>query len=485
MIRFAPATLPWMVAHNMQIAWRTRARGSAWQRMVVYGLLGAYVLGGVAVAWTLRDWPIEPTPTGLTLITLVAIVLFTFGLSQALARAEATLYGQGDLDLLLGAPVEPRVVLWAKLLGIAATVLVSEGMFLLPPLVPLIVLGHPAMGGAIVLLLALVMVATCAGLTVMLMIVRLAGTRAARSTAQVLVALFGGAMVIASQAMRFGSGSHGARNGFAVVFGWARAHHLGQTGWASVIGQAGFGNVLADGGVLIVAIGLFTGTGLVFERVFLTAFQQSAHLGRPARRAARAGARSGMRARFSPSLVRTIMAKELALLRRDPQILATMLLRLVYLVPLMLVVLREQGALLPALAFIGVFVTTQLTGDLAWLVISGEDTPDLMMVAPIARALINRAKMLAAVAMATPLLALVAVVLAVRAPVLVAVVVPIGLAGSAAAARIQLALERPMPRKQFGRRNKGASIAANLLVMLTALVLAGVSSGLAWWLTAD
>ena len=41
-----------------------------------------------------------------------------------------------------------------------------------------------------------------------------------------------------------------------------------------------------------------------------------------------------------------------------------------------------------------------------------------------------------------------------------------------------------MPRKQFGRRNKGASIAANLLVMVTALVLAGVSSGLAWWLTA-
>jgi ABC-2 type transport system permease protein len=479
MMRFGSATLPGLVAHNVRIAWRARARGGLRQRIVVYGLLGAYALGAVALAWNLRDFPIGPSPTGLTLITMVALVLFTFGLSQALSRAEATLYGQGDLDLLLGAPIAPRTVLWAKVLGIAATVLISEGMFLLPPLVPLIILGHPALAGAIVLLLALVMVATCAGLAVMLIIVRLAGPRAARSTAQVMIALFGGAMVLASQAMRFGSGSHGPRNGFAVMFGWARAHHLGQTGWASVIGQAGFGDPLADAGVLIVALAVFVGSGLLFERFFLTAFQQSAHRGRPARRAVR----SGMRARFSPSLLRTIMTKELALLRRDPQIMATMLLRLVYLVPLMLVVLREQGAMLPAIAFIGVFVTTQLTGDLAWLVISGEDTPDLMTVAPIARAAVSRAKMLAAVAMATPLLGMVALVLAVRAPLLVLVVVPLGLAGSAAAARIQLALERPMPRKQFGRRNKGASIAANLLVMVTALVLAGISSGLAWWLT--
>jgi ABC-2 type transport system permease protein len=480
MSRFAPATLPGMVAHNVQIAWRARGRGGVRQRIVVYGVLGAYVLGGVAMAWNLRDWPIEPTPTGLTLMTMVAAVLFTFGLSQALSRAEATLYGQGDLDLLLSAPIEPRVVLWSKLLGIATALLISEGLFIAPLLVPLIVLGHPALAGAIVVMLGLVLVATCVGLSVMLIIVRLAGPRAARSAAQVMVALFGGAMVISSQVLRFGGGAHRARNGFAVMFGWARAHHLGQAGWASTIGRAGFGDPLAGAGVLIVALGLFAGTGLLFERFFLTAFQQSAHLGRRARRTQR----SGMRARFTASLVRTIVTKELALLRRNPQILATMLLRLVYLVPLMLVVLREQGVMVPAMAFIGVFVTSQLTGDLAWLVISGEDTPDLMMVAPIPREAINRAKMVAAVAMVTPLLGLVALVLLVRAPLVVLVVVPLGLAGSAAAARIQLALERPMPRKQFGRRNKGASIAANLLVMLTALVLAGVSSGLAWWLTA-
>jgi ABC-2 type transport system permease protein len=128
-------------------------------------------------------------------------------------------------------------------------------------------------------------------------------------------------------------------------------------------------------------------------------------------------------------------------------------------------------------------VTTQLTGDVAWLVISGEDTPDLLAVAPIDKGAIGRAKAMAAVMMAAPLLGLVALGLAVRAPVLLLVVLPLGLGGSAAAAAIQLSLERPTPRKNFGRRTKGASIAANLLVMLVALILGGIASGAAWLLT--
>jgi ABC-2 type transport system permease protein len=452
------------------------------QRVVVYGVLGLYLLGCVGVAYALREWPMEPSPAGLTLMAMIALVLFTFGLSQALARAEQTLYGQGDLDLLLSAPIAPRTVLWAKLVGIAATVLLSEGLFILPPLVPLIVFGHPALLGAMVLLLAVVLTATCAGLAVMLVVVRLAGSRAARSAAQVLIALFGGAMVIASQAVRFG-GKTGGRNGFSLMFGWARAHHLGQTGWSSLIGRAAFGDAFADVCVVAMAAALFVVTGLLFERHFSAAFQQSAHLGR-VRPGRMARARIGMRARFTASLVRAILTKELALLRRNPQILATMLLRLVYLVPLMLVVLQEHTVLLPAVAFIGVFVTTQLTGDVAWLVISGEDTPDLLTVAPIEKAVMGRAKALAASAMAAPLLVLVVVVLGTRAPILAPLVLLLGMAGSVVSARIQLSLERPTPRKNFGRRNKGASIAANLLVMVTALVLGGIASGLAWWLTA-
>jgi ABC-2 type transport system permease protein len=162
-----------------------------------------------------------------------------------------------------------------------------------------------------------------------------------------------------------------------------------------------------------------------------------------------------------------------------------MLLRLVYLVPMLLVLLQHQtrGVVLPAMAFVGVFVTTQLTGDLAWLVISGEDTPDLLAVAPIARAMIGRTKAAVAVAMAAPLLGAVALGIGSRAPVLVLVIVPIGLAGSATAASIQLRLERPSPRKAFGRRTRGASIAANLLVLLVALTLGGISAGTTWWLT--
>jgi len=226
---------------------------------------------------------------------------------------------------------------------------------------------------------------------------------------------------------------------------------------------------------------LFGVTGWAFERHFLVAMQQS-HEAPAKPRAQRAGAQ-GLRAQFSRRLFPTILIKELALLRRSPQIISTLVLRLVYLAPLMLVVWREQTVLTPALAFVGVFMTTQMTGDLAWLVISGEDSPDLMAVAPIARGTIARAKCAAAVAMAWVVLLPLTLLLAWKVPAVVPVVVPLALIGASLAALIQLWLERPTPRQKFGRRAHGASIAANLLVMLTALVLGGVASALGWWIT--
>ena len=481
---FAPATLPGLVLHTMRIGWRSWGKPGLRRTIIVTVLLGLFLMTGVGLALALRGIAIRPSPAAMTIALLAALVLFSFGLSQALSRAEATIYGSGDLDLLLSAPIATRTVLWAKLVGIAATVLMSESFFILPPLLPVIVLGHPALAGALLLLVAMVLVATCLGLGVMLVIVRLAGPRAARTVAQVTIALFGGAMVIASQVLRFGGEAGGGRNGFMLIFAWARAHHLGETGLTSLPGRAAFGDPLAGVALLSAALALFGVTGWLFERHFATAFQQAGQQG-PALIQSRPS-QSGMRARFSGSLVRTVLAKELVLLLRNPQLLATMLLRLVYLVPMMLVLLQQQSqfVLLPAIAFVAVFVTTQLTGDLAWLVISGEDTPDLLAVAPIGKQTIGRAKLVVAVLLAAPLLAMIALGIAIRAPLLVAFVVPLGLAGSAAAAGIQLRLERPTPRKAFGRRTQGASIVANLLVMLVALTLGGVSSGLAWWASA-
>jgi ABC-2 type transport system permease protein len=479
---FAPASLPGLVLHNMRVGWRLGAKGGLRRKIVVGVLLACFMLACVGLAVMLRDVPIGPTPAGLTAMTLAALVMSSFGLSQALSRAEQTLYGSGDLDLLLSAPIATRTVLWSKLVGIAATVLMSEGLFVLPPLLPVIVLGHPGLAGALVLLVALVLATTCLGLGVLLTIVRLAGPRAARTVAQVTIALLGGAMVLASQVMRYG-GQGGGRNGFGVVFGWARAHHLGQAGWSSLPGRAGFGDPLAGVVLVAAALALFGVTGWLFERHFAAALQQAGQHSAPL--VQHRVARSGMRARFSASLVRTLAFKELALLLRNPQLLATMLLRLVYLVPMMVVLLHQQSqfVLLPAIMFVGVFVTTQLTGDLAWLIISGEDTPDLLMVAPVSRATMGRAKQIVAVLMAAPLLGLIVLGIATRATLLALVVIPIGLAGSATAAAIQLRLERPSPRKAFGRRAQGASIVANLLVLLVALTLGGTAAGLAWWIT--
>jgi len=481
MIALAPASVPGLVVHALRLSWRGRVRPGRVQRLIAALVLGGYALGCGWLGWSLRDTPIVASPELMTAAAITAFVLFSFGFSQALGHAETALYGSGDLDLLLGAPIAPRTVLWAKLLGIAATVLRSHALFLLPPLLPLVVLGHPALACAVVLLPALALVETCAGLVLMLLIVRLAGPRAARSTAQVLTALLAGSVVICTQILRAGGHGQSARNGYAVVYGWARAHHWGETGAPALIARAALGDGLATAALVVLAVALFALTGIGFERGFLAAYRRGVHTGAsPARR--RRTAKTGISARFARSLLGAILTKELALLRRSPQIMATMLLRMIYLVPMMLILLREQGALLPSVAFIGVFVATQLTGDLAWLVISGEDSPDLMAAAPVAPRAIGRARMLAAMTLGMIALTPVVALLLVRAPILLVVVLPGGLIGAAAAARIQLALEKPTPRSRFGRRAHGASIAANLLVLVSALVIGGVTSAVAWLL---
>ena len=110
----------------------------------------------------------------------------SFMTTQALLRSQHTLYESGDLDLLLSAPLEPRTILRAKLCGIAASVVLSFALLLLPIAVPVAVLGHPGLFGVPALLAALSLTSACLGLAIMIGVVALAGPRAARTLGQIV-----------------------------------------------------------------------------------------------------------------------------------------------------------------------------------------------------------------------------------------------------------------------------------------------------------
>jgi ABC-2 type transport system permease protein len=111
---------------------------------------------------------------------------------------------------------------------------------------------------------------------------------------------------------------------------------------------------------------------------------------------------------FREGLARIVIAKELALIARDPMLVAKTLLQSLYLVPL-LVVLVRRADFAPVLAASLVVMSASLAGTLAWITVSGEEAPDLLEAAPVSRERVRWLKVAAAAlpvgAMLAPFLA--------------------------------------------------------------------------------
>ena len=321
----------------------------------------------------------------------------SFMTTQAMLRSQDTLYLAGDLDLLLTAPLSPRRVLLAKLCGIVANIVMVFAAFTLPVALPVALLGHPGLFGIPLLLLALAMVSACLGLAITLAVVRIASPRTARTIAQIVGAFLGAGVFLASQFLSAGPGRESA--GRALV-GWLIDHDFGSPASPPCPGRAAFGELPAMVAVLGAAMLVFLGAGALLGRVFLISYQNA-----PARLTrSRGRAKGGIARHFREGLFATMFAKEARLLRRDPQLAFTIVLRLIYLVPIALPAFTHGRGppLLPALAFAGVLIAGQLAGSLAWLTVSAEDSPDLIAVAPVEKQAAERAKLAAALLIAAP-----------------------------------------------------------------------------------
>ena len=470
MTRLRPGGFAWLVVHELRLAMRN-ARRRARGRWIGLALLALFTGVGIMVALSLRHVPIAGGPAIYTGALAASILLMSFMTTQALLRSQHTLYESGDLDLLLSAPLEPRTILRAKLCGIAASVVLSFTLLVLPFAIPIAILGHPGLFGIPLLLAALSLTSACLGLAIMLGVVALAGPRAARTLGQVIGALLGGAVFLASQLMSNGGGS-GRRSAAMSLFNWLMAHRIGTGGIGALPGRAALGDPLAAALLLGGALLLFAATGYAFGRSFLESYQKARM------RLSRGRAATGEVARhFRAGLFAAMFAKEWRLLVRDPALAFQIVLRLIYLAPIALAAFGRGGGppLMPALAFASVLIAGQLVGSFAWLAVSGEDAPDLLNVAPIARSQVERAKLASAMAMAAPFGLILPAALALSSPLGALVTVAMTVAGGACAGRIEIKWQKPAPRKTFARRRSGSMI-AGILTLLTTAVFGGLAA---------
>ncbi|HEY5711511.1 MAG TPA: hypothetical protein VIT38_06415 [Allosphingosinicella sp.] len=472
MRRTAPGGFPWLLAHEVRMSVRARRRG---KRSMAVGLvlLLLYTGLGILFALGLRGVAIVPIPMMLTAVLAAAIVIMSFMTTQAMLGSQRTLYEAGDLDLLLTAPIPPRTVLLAKLAGIAASVVISFALLVLPLTLPIALMGHPGLLGIPALVAALALVSACLGLGFMLAVAAIAGPRAARTVGQITAAVLGGAVFLISQLISNDPGRRGS--GGQALFRWFSDHHVGTGGLSALPGRAAFGDPVAIALLLGIGLAVFAATGRIFGRAFLNSYQSAGM--RLARRPAAAKSRRSIARHFRSGLFATMFAKEWRLLARDPALAFQIVLRLIYLAPLVILGIGSRGGAMiaPSLAFFSVFIAGQVVGSLAWLTISAEDSPDLLVVAPVTRKQVERVKLASALAMAAPLAVVPSLVIATMTPIGAVVTLAFTAAGGAIAGLIELKWQKPMPRKTFGRRRSGSIVASLLTVLATALFGGGAA----------
>lgn len=470
-----PGSALWLLKHEVRMFFYNLGdmkskglarRGMSWRNICALAV-GALLLHGVAFAMLMAPASGEVRsvallPAGLTVVFIAG---FSMMMSGGLTSSVKALFERSDLDLLLSSPLPSRSIFVVRLAGITIGV-AGIYLFLLAPLAHVgLVLGqyhwltiYPIVIGAAALAASLSMLLT-------LGLVRLIGVRRTRTVAQVLGALSGACIFLASQA--YSNTAVGVRQ---QVGAWlapqlAPGGLLGPDSMAWLPGRAILGAPLPLLIFSTVAIAAFTFTASFTHRFFVHGAQQAVSMVRVA--AAPAG---GLRFRFDRSLAHAVIVKEWRLIARDPQLISQVLLQLLYMVPLCFMLLLNSSTPLPGIGASLTFLCASLTASLTWVIIAAEDAPDLLRAAPCKFAAIRRAKVAAVALPAPALMALPLLWVGWRDPLAALLLCAVFVAAVATSATIAMWGGRPGNRADLKQRGS-TDLVGNLLELL---------SGVAW-----
>jgi ABC-2 type transport system permease protein len=477
----APGSTPWLMRHELRLSWRRlMARGAGRPRpfrailLVLLLPLLLLVGAGLPLSFAVRDVQIPVVPIASAIAVLASVAIFTLMLSQTLSAAVDALYERADLDLLFSSPMRPRRVLTVRFLAVAVQVYAFYLLLTAPILLPTIVLYHPAWIGLEVVLFAIALAATGSGLLIAWALFRLVGPRRTRTFGQVLAAMTGAGAFLLGQSYNL-LGRHQSASLWADLVRRASEPAFRPPPGLDWPLRAMLGQPLPLALVSATGVGLFLLANQVLGPRFAADAAAAAGVGT-------AGARRrgpGARARFATGAFSATLAKELRLIVRDPALISQVLLRVLYIVPLGFVLLRNAGEArayaLPGGAAVLSLMAGQVVGSLAWITVSAEDAPDLLSCSPTPMSILRRAKLAAAILPVAVLLLVVLIPLTVMAP-WVGVAASLGcLASMATVAALNIWWQRPGRRSEFRRVRQG-SILVTLAELLLGLLIAAATA---------
>ena len=495
MMRFLPAgSAIWLLAHEMRLGLRGMGQqttdgkkpkaGASQMALIGLAIFGVAVMAvaGIGLGFLASQFPLPQTPLVALIVTGGTVALFTLMLAQAINLSVQALFERRDLDLLLSSPLKPRVVLTVRAVSISLVAVALYAIIATPFIVTASLLGRPEWLGLYVLLVALAMVATTFGILLTLALFAAIGPRATRTVAQILAGITGGIAFLASQMWNLtrpadeDDGPGPLYDSLQSVLDTGLFEAGQPLSWPV---QALTGDLVALGVLGGIALAGFAAVSIGLAPRFAANATEAAGGKAPA------PAKAGADRPFAEGLTRVMIRKELRLLARDPQLVSQVVLRLIYLLPLGFVMFRDASSgTTAALAGSAIVVMAgQLAGNFAWIIISAEDSPDLLGCAPINRAAADRAKLMAALVPTLALTALALAGFAFMSP-LAALVVAAGCVCSAASSGlIQLWQQRPEKRKAFNQNKRGSvliGLAEFIVQALWAAATGMAIAGLVW-----
>jgi ABC-2 type transport system permease protein len=459
----------WLLAHEMRVNWRSLGFSPRMQIVLSVLMTGFVALGFWFAVNGIED-SIEPTSYFYIMILLGSVAMLTFNLSGAMRATHNSLYEHADLELLLTSPASPQRVMMAKLAGIAMSMLTFNVIFVFPMLIPIALVKNPSLLGLPVLIIAIAVFATCIGLGITLFVVRMIGARAARKAIQIISAITAASVFIGSQFAVHAD--IGKKSGFQSLYDWCFQYGIGATGITSLPGKAGFGDPLALGLIVVIAAAIFVFTTAALQQRFMNSFQTAGNYVSP-----RKNKNQNIAHHFSNNFGWMIVKKEIFLMLRDPALIFNLLLQLIFLIPLILGLLKITSLfmVIPGAAFLSVFGSGKLIGDITGIAITGEDTPDLLVVAPRTAKQILRLKLLAVIIIGGPLMMIIPLLLITKSPSAALITLAFTLPAAMITAAIELKFSKTTTRRKFSGRKAGSTL-ANLLNLFVSFFMGGVAA---------
>ncbi len=389
----AVGSLGWLIRNELRLAWRAltaKTKPWVWALLIVLGL--AIVI--VPVFFLAQDirgkLAFQGAPPTIALVAAQGFVLVTFTLllSGSIASSVEALFERGDLDLLVSSPLDSKVIFASRALSVALKTFLSSLAFVLLAVIAGLILGIWQILGLIPLLAAISLISSAFGMLLTLGLVRAIGARRAKTVAQVLSALVGAAIYLASQSFRFlgDSSTTGGMTGWLIKL---FRGNVDTSGFWWTPARAAFLDPLSS--ILMLALGaglLWFTTNLVHNTFILGT--QTATMGGGKRLSAKSSD-SSQPVKFTSGLTRIVMNKEWRLIARDPYLISQLGLQMLYLLPAVFVFWQPGSSSFSlfgssfASYAVNIFIVLlggTLISRLTQIIVAGEEAPELLAMSP-------------------------------------------------------------------------------------------------------